>query len=495
MHGAGSLRTAGSLVRAVGPTVLFLAAQAGVNRALTGEWSAAGAVRKLATSNPYATPIETALEVVKNLAVLRSQAFETPLGGGRAALIVPLLGLAAALDRRRRRLAAPAPPRRRRLRPARRPQHHRPLPELPLRRPRPDHAPRRGRARRRLDRPPRAPGPPPRRPALAAACLAPARAFPRQIDHFARSSANIAGQQVEVAARLAAARPAPRRILVGDAGAIPYLSGLPAIDGLGLGGYRGLPFARASVHGVPAVVELIERLPPDERPDVLALYPSWWPGLADVFGRRVDAVRIEDNVICGADEKVVYAADWSALAPPGEAREGALDALDVGDLVDERAHAYEGPMPRGGWVVGRVLPLADGAMRFDAGASCPRGGASRSRSARRAAGPAALVLRTDGGGEGSVRVTVERSGAIVADRLAVLPERSDDRWHEVRVPLGAVRGGDRVAIYAARGALRDFHVWLWCPRIALRSRIFGWVGGAVVSPWLARRMPAGGRGA
>ncbi len=246
---------------------------------------------------------------------------------------------------------------------------------------------------------------------------------------------------------------------MGDAGAMPYLSGLPAIDGLGLGGYRGMPFARASVHGVPAVVELIERLPPDERPDVLALYPSWWPGLADVFGRRVDAVRIEDNVICGAAEKVVYTADWSALAPPGEAREGALDELDVGDLVSEREHAYEGSMPRGGWVVGRVLALA-GAPRFDAGRIVPEGRRESFAIRPGAAGRAALVVRTDGGGEGEARVTVERSGAIVADRRAVLPERSDDRWHEVRVPLGDVRGGDRVAIYAARGALRDFHVWL-----------------------------------
>src|SRR6185437_7388175 len=199
------------------------------------------------------------------------------------------------------------------------------------------------------------------------------------------------------------------------------------------------PFARASVHGVPAVVELIERLPPDQRPDVLALYPSWWPGLADVFGRRVDAVRIEDNVICGADEKVVYTADWSALAPPGEVREGALDELDVGDLVSEREHAYEGSMPRGGWVVGRVLPLASG-PRFDAGRIVPEGRRESFAIRPGAAGRAALVVRTDGGGEGEARVTVERSGAIVADLRAVLPERSDDRWHEVRVPLGDVRG-------------------------------------------------------
>ena len=36
-------------------------------------------------------------------------------------------------------------------------------------------------------------------------------------------------------------------------------------------------------------------------------------------------VRIQDNVICAADEKVVYTADWSSLADPGEARSAAVD--------------------------------------------------------------------------------------------------------------------------------------------------------------------------
>jgi hypothetical protein len=293
--------------------------------------------------------------------------------------------------------------------------------------------------------------------------VAPARGFPRQIAHFSRASANIAGQQIEVAARLAARVPRPRSVLVGDAGAIPYLSGLPALDGLGLGGYHDLPFARASVHGVPAVVELIERLSPAERPDVLALYPSWWPGLADVFGQRVDGVRIADNVICGDDEKVIYLADWSALAPPNEVREGAIDAVDVADLVDERAHAYEAPAPRGGWVIGRVLPLADGTPRFDAGRIVPEGRAeSFALRAQAFEGATALVLRTDGGGEGALRVTVEREGAVVAVRDALIAARPDDRWQEIHIALGARswHDGDRVRIFAARGALRDFHAWL-----------------------------------
>ncbi len=463
VHAAGSLRTAPSIVRAFAPVLVFLAAQALANRALTGEWSAAGAVRKLGTSNPYTTPIDVALEAIKNLAALRSQAFEVPLGGARASWAVPLLGLAAVLDRARRRLALPlllgaaasvllvsfnTTARFQNFRYA--------APALLMLLAAAALGAGSLARRSRL-------GGALAAAAVAVAVVAPARAFPRQIDHFARSSANIAGQQVEVAARLAALSPRPRRVLVGDAGAIPYLSGLPAIDGLGLGGYRDLPFARASVHGVPAVVELIERLPLAERPDVLALYPSWWPGLADVFGSRIFSVRIDDNVICGSDEKVVYTADWSALAPPDEVREGAFDTLDVADLVDERAHDYEGSFPQGGWVIGRVLPLANGAPRFDAGRIVPEGRAESFaiRAASAASnGGAVLVLRTDGGGAGALRVTIERSGAVVATQEADLPARDDDRWHEIRIPLGPVREGDRVRLFALRGGLRDFHVWL-----------------------------------
>jgi hypothetical protein len=463
VHGAGSRRTVPSMVRAFGPVLAFLAAQAVANRVLTGEWSAAGAVRKLAGSNPYTTSIEVALEAIKNLAALRSQAFEVPLGGARASWAVPLLGLAAVLDRGRRRLALPlllgaaaalllvsfnTTARFQNFRYA--------APALLMLLAAAAIGAASLARRGRL-------GGAVAAAALAVAVVAPARAFPRQVDHFARSSGNIAGQQVEVAARLAARTPRPHRLLVGDAGAIPYLSGLPAIDGLGLGGYRGLPFARASVHGVPAVVELIERLPPGERPDVLALYASWWPGLADVFGRRVDAVRIADNVICGDPEKVIYEADWSALAPPGEVREGAVEVLDIADLVDERAHDYEAPIPRGGWVVGRVLPLLDGSPRFDGGRIVPEGRAeSFAIRALPAAsnGSTALVLRTDGGPAGALRVTVERSGAVVSLREVELPARADDRWHEIRVPLGPLRGGDRVRVFALRGSFRDFHAWL-----------------------------------
>ena len=460
VHAAGSLRTWSSIARAAAPTLALLSLQALANRALTGEWAAAGAVRKLATSSPFATPLDVAMEAVRNVAALRSQAFEAALGGPRASLVVPALGLAAALDRRSRRLAIPlllgavAALALVSLNTTARFQNFRyAAPSLLMilaaaalgaaaiaRR-----GPLAGASAVAL---------------LGFAVVAPSGAFPKQINHFAQASANVEQQQAEVARRLAARSPRLRRVLVSDAGAIPYLSGLPALDGLGLGGYRDLPFARASVHGIPAVIELIERLPDKARPDVMALYPSWWPGLVDVFGTREDAVRIDHNVICGADEKVVYRADWSLLGDAGEARAGAVDEIDVGDLVSERAHDYVFPGPRGGWVIGAALALPDGRRRFDAGRIVPEGKSESFSIREGVVGKSVLVLRTDGGGEGVLRARVSRGGRVVFEAEVPIPARSGDRWHEVKVPWGDVRKGDRMTLTAARGAWRGYHVWV-----------------------------------
>jgi hypothetical protein len=462
-HAARSLASSASLARSLGPTLLFLLVQALVNRALTGEFSAAGAVRKLLGSNPYPSSLEIAGEVIKNLVALREQALGSALGGPRASWLVLVLGLAALLDRRARRLALPlllgayaalllvalnSTARFQNLRYA--------APTLLML-----LAAAALGAGSLAQRRPRLPSGLLAGALLALCIVAPSAWFPVQIEHFARASANIAGQQVEVARRLAERLPRPRRVLVGDAGAIPYLSGLDAIDGLGLGGYRGLPFARASVHGVPAVVELIERLPEGERPDVFALYPSWWGGLAEVFGRRAFGVRIEDNVICAADEKVVYDADWSALAPPGERRPDAVDALDVADLVDERAHEVRLPTPHGGWVIGAVLEGPGGRPRFDAGRIVPEGRAISFVLQRNVpAGALELRLRTDGGGPGLVGLEVERGEGRRALGELVLQERPGGRFSEIAAELPELRGGDRLVLEARRSALRVFHLWL-----------------------------------
>lgn len=465
-YGARSLTTLGSLARALGPTLAFLAVQAATNLLFTGEVSAAGAVRKLLWTNPYATRLNVAAEVVRNLVVLRSQAFDKALGGGAIAWVLPALGALAWLDRRSRPLAialtlgAVAALLLVSLNATAQYQNFRyASPSLILLLS--GAALGLGALARRGRLGQAAAG-----FAVLALVLGPRARWSPERAHFAEASSNIAEQQVAVGERLRAMTPRPRRVFVGDAGAIPFVSRLPALDGLGLGGYHALPFARASVHGVPAVVELIERLEPSERPDLLAIYASWWPGLAGEFGPRLDSVTLAHNVICGDREKVLYAADWSTLAPAGETRPGAVDALDVGDLVSEREHGYTMAAPDGGWVIGSKRLDARGDLRFDAGRILPAGRAEAftvRRDVER--GAATLALRTDDELRGRIRVERERPRGTLVEQveLAVLPPAatpSGPRWVELRLPLSDVAGGDVVRVVAVVGAYRNFHAWL-----------------------------------
>jgi hypothetical protein len=286
-----------------------------------------------------------------------------------------------------------------------------------------------------------------------------------QTAHFAQASQNILGQQGEVARLLAAMQPPPRRVLVNDAGVIPYLSELPALDGLGLGGFRGMPFARASVHGLPAVVELIERLSDEDRPDVMAIYPGWWGGVADVFGREIDRVHIDDNVICGADTMLIYRADWSTLAAAGHTFAGELEQMDVADLIDERAHGYRFPAPSAGWIIADTLQSdLEGAQRWDAGRIVPRGREESYRITVDSPGPVTLWLRSDAdgpaGGEPDVSIELLRDGQALHRAPVRMPRRKEGSWNELSVSLPAVRVGDRLHLRAEGRDWRSFNAWL-----------------------------------
>src|SRR5690606_32498496 len=114
--------------------------------------------------------------------------------------------------------------------------------------------------------------------------------FRDQLWFFGRASRNIFDQQATAGWVLRKFDPPPQRVLLGDAGAIPYTSDLPALDLIGLGGYQGLPFARATRLSAAAGIELIEHVPEATRPDFLALYPSWWGVVPMWFGRSLAEV-------------------------------------------------------------------------------------------------------------------------------------------------------------------------------------------------------------
>jgi hypothetical protein len=290
--------------------------------------------------------------------------------------------------------------------------------------------------------------------------------FRFQAWYFGRAARNIYDQHVRLGRMLGAAEGPPPRVLVGDAGAIPYMSEGPTLDVIGLGGYKGLPFARATRAHVSAAVELIEHLPPAERPQLLAIYPSWWDELPVWFGKRVGEVPARGNVICGAPSKVLYAAQWAPLegsALPFElpASERVTAEFDWADVMSESACRYERIPALGGRVASKLLPNLAHPSRdvFDAGRNSPEGtrerfvlnGVEPGRPLRllfRAAPAAdiALPVSVDGRPAGTLRMP--RTDGWLETSINVPPATKDS----IAVELGA--SGER----------NLYHVWAIQPR-------------------------------
>ena len=281
-----------------------------------------------------------------------------------------------------------------------------------------------------------------------------------QIWFFGRASRNIRDQHIMAGRALHEMSPRPKRVLVGDAGALLYASDLPGLDLIGLGGYHNLPFARAGINGLGATLELIERVAPHDRPDLFAIYPSWWGDLPSWFGRRLFEVPVRGNVICGGSEKVIYRADWHALDRSAQPRslssgEQVIDELDVADLVSEREHDYEFPHPSAGFVDAKVLgDVAAGQHEmFDAGRRIPRG-RSETFKLRLAEGKKIrLIARSAPEHDVTARVTVDGApiGAFQFQRA--------EGWRESAIDVPEPRGVVRITVTPETGDWVDHHIW------------------------------------
>ena len=462
-----------TLARVALPGVLALLAQTAANRVFTGEWSANGAISKLALNNPYLTPAEKWDEYRFLLQYVVVRNTEHHFAEGRPwGWMIPLVGVVPLFSRRTRAaaillwvsalgwLAIVAMNGQVRWQNERYTMSavawllvlfalgvavilSRVYPALV--------AARLGRAE----------------PAVAVARGALALAIgltwwrhqlPQmrdQIWFFGRACRNIHDQHLAAGQRLAAL--GAKRVLVGDAGALMYASDRPGLDIIGLGGFHDLPFARAGVHGLGATLELIERMAPAERPDLMAIYPSWWGDLPTLFGHRVESVPVFGNVICGGAEKVIYRADWGPLDRGGKPRgirpgERIVDDLDVADLVSEKSHRYTFPHPSMGFVDFRVLGDVIDPRRdlFDAGRTIPAGESETAR-VRSPSGGGRLVVRT------------------VAGRRSEIEVRADGRLLG-RIPLARSKGWTEPALELPAGLPAHFeltltplgHEWLDC---------------------------------
>ena len=282
---------------------------------------------------------------------------------------------------------------------------------------------------------------------------------------FGRASRNIRDQHLTLGKYLAQLK--PKRVLVGDAGAILYESDRPGLDIIGLGGYHKLPFARAGVHGLPATLELIERIPDADRPDVLAIFPTWWGVLPVWFASGVmERFPVEGNVICGGYEHVVYKADWHVLGtgdriraiPTGDSLVRAQ--LDVGDLVSEKLAGYSFDQPANGWTDMRILPDPADPKRdmFDAGRRIAVTRRERFTARGLTPGmPAHLVVRVAPESKTRIRVRIDGrdAGAFELERT--------NGWLEVPLAIGGALVTEEMHVELTNdgpGDFVDFHEWL-----------------------------------
>ncbi|HEX2878392.1 MAG TPA: hypothetical protein VHO25_02535 [Polyangiaceae bacterium] len=283
-----------------------------------------------------------------------------------------------------------------------------------------------------------------------------------QVWFFARASRNIYEQHMTTALALRAQNPKPKRVLLGDAGAIPYLSDLPALDIIGLGGYHDLPFARASRLGMGAIVELIERMPSAQRPDLFAIYPTWWGDLPSWFGQKRLEVPVRGNVICGGAAKVVYTANWQPLdgseQPFTSLSDVAIqDTIDFADVVSERAHRQR-IVGAPGYVVMKLLdnPKQPNAELWDAGRAIPSKAALQvNLDGLQPNKPLTLVLRL---------TATPRSQLQISAGGAAIPApqpRALDGWEELQFTIAAehVAKSLLLQLKTEQGEVSIYHLW------------------------------------
>jgi hypothetical protein len=287
--------------------------------------------------------------------------------------------------------------------------------------------------------------------------------FREQIWFYGRASRNILEQHVRAALLVGYGLPQkPNRVLVGDAGAIPYASDVPALDIIGLGGYHGLPFAQATRAHVGAGLELIERLEPAERPELMAIYPSWWGELPLWFGHTLAQVPVRGNVICGGLSKVVYRADYSSFDDsrwPSRLRPGERisDDVDVADLVSEKQQDYRLSPGAIGYVTMKMLPhpLHPERDLWDAGRIVAPGASEsfklRGTDPKR---PFRLIARVAPSEPLSIPVS------IAGRRVGVLSAAAGDAWQELTLDVPAQAVSElEVQLEASPQERTLYHLW------------------------------------
>ena len=125
-----------------------------------------------------------------------------------------------------------------------------------------------------------------------------------------REVANIEEMQVTLGRWIDLSLPADATLATNDIGAITYFSQREVLDTCGLVLPEVLAYMKPGVSRESAVLSFLE----DKRPDYAALFPNWYPEMVrrEVVFEPIYRVVLEDNIVCGGPEMVVYRLHWDA---------------------------------------------------------------------------------------------------------------------------------------------------------------------------------------
>jgi hypothetical protein len=176
---------------------------------------------------------------------------------------------------------------------------------------------------------------------------------------FGDSTRDIYYQQMTFSEWVRRYTPPDSRIAVNDTGAHKYLSNRYVLDLIGLTNnyMQGAYFS-----GWGTIYDRLAALPEKERPTHLLVHPNVFvngldESISQSFLSPLYSIRVQNPIITAGDIEVLYRVDWGyALLDPQvtyllHKGERPIDTLNVGDLDDERLHAYK--------LVGRQSSVAE----------------------------------------------------------------------------------------------------------------------------------------
>jgi hypothetical protein len=266
------------------------------------------------------------------------------------------------------------------------------------------------------------------------------------IEDLATSAEAVTLQQVSLARWAHDGLPPGARIGVNDTGAMAYFSDHPTFDVVGLT-TRGE--ARYWTAGPGSRFEHYEHLPRESLPTFFAVYPEWF-AVEPLLGTELTS-RSVSHTILGGYTMAAYRASYDLLGSgglPTEARRppGTLiDALDVADIDDEKAHSYAlFDATRETCVVIAAPDRADGARRQRA----------RDEFALKLGPGGTLVARW--GSAVPIRLRVSVDGKTAAE-----PMLATGHWQEFALEMPRdVESGTHTIVVDGRGDEFDsLHYW------------------------------------